>query len=138
MKNRCLTDRSSSWTNNSDQIWTYVSDRTGILAVANLPILWLFAGRNDVFLWLTGWNFGTFNMFHRWVARVSTVEAIVHSIAYTYIYAKGTFTCPYWKKFDILIPRRRFPRRRIQREIFLLRCGCKFTFLDFYPLSSRI
>lgn len=89
-----MSDRSSSWTNSSDQIWTYVSDRTGILSVANLPILWLFAGRNDVFLWLTGWNFGTFNMFHRWVARVSTVEAIVHSIAYTYIYAKGISIVP--------------------------------------------
>ena len=34
-------------------------------------------------MWLTGWSFSTFNVFHRWVARVATIEAIVHSIGYT-------------------------------------------------------
>lgn len=34
-------------------------------------------------MWLTGWDFGTYNSFHRWVARVSTVQAIVHSVGYT-------------------------------------------------------
>ena len=39
--------------------------------------------RNNVLLWLTGWNFSTFNAFHRWTARVATVEAALHGIAYT-------------------------------------------------------
>lgn len=78
-----------SWTNRSEEIWTYLTDRAGILAVANMPLVWIFAGRNDVFLWLTGWNFGTFNIFHRWVARVLTVQAIIHSIGYTVIYMMG-------------------------------------------------
>jgi hypothetical protein len=34
-------------------------------------------------MWVTGWGFGTYNSFHRWVARVSTVQAIVHSVGYT-------------------------------------------------------
>ena len=68
------------------QIWEVVTDRAGILAVANMPILWVFAGRNDVLLWLTGWNFATFNSFHRWISRVVTVQVIVHSIGYTKIY----------------------------------------------------
>ncbi|EXJ84251.1 hypothetical protein A1O3_04918 [Capronia epimyces CBS 606.96] len=65
------------------QIWRYVADRTGIICYANLPILWMFSGRNNIFLWLTGWSFSTFNIFHRHVARIATVQAIVHSIAYT-------------------------------------------------------
>ncbi len=48
-----------------------------------MPLLWVFGSRNDIFLWLTGWNFGTFNVFHRWVARVATVQVIIHSVAYT-------------------------------------------------------
>ena len=39
--------------------------------------------RNNVLLWLTGWSFSTFNQFHRWIARVATLEAVIHSIAYT-------------------------------------------------------
>lgn len=51
--------------------------------MANLPILWLFAQRNNVLLWLTGWDYSTYNTFHRWIARLVAVESIVHGIAYT-------------------------------------------------------
>ena len=81
----------NSWPTTQQQTWTYVTDRAGFLAVANMPLLWLFAGRNDIFLWLTGWNFGTFNIFHRYVARVVTAEAIVHAIGYTGLILKCRF-----------------------------------------------
>jgi hypothetical protein len=32
---------------------------------------------------VTGWGFGTYNAFHRWVARVATLQAVVHSLGYT-------------------------------------------------------
>ncbi|RDW75815.1 hypothetical protein BP5796_06636 [Coleophoma crateriformis] len=48
-----------------------------------MPLIWLFGTRNNVLLWITGWDFATYNNFHRWVARVSTVQAVVHSMAYT-------------------------------------------------------
>ncbi len=83
-----------SWSEENQQIWTYVTDRAGFLAVANLPLLWVFAGRNDVFLWFTGWNFATFNVFHRYLARVVTVEAIVHSIGYTGLILMRKFVNP--------------------------------------------
>lgn len=54
-----------------------------MLAYANLCLLWLFGGRNNPFLWATGWKFSTFNLFHRAIARVATIQAIVHSIGYT-------------------------------------------------------
>lgn len=84
-----LSNFNYSWDRQSEQIWTYLTDRAGDLAVANMPIVWLFAGRNDVFLWLTGWDFGAFNMFHRYVARVLTVQVIIHSVGYTVIYLMG-------------------------------------------------
>ena len=89
------TDRSCSDESSQMQIVDIVTDRAGILAVANLPILWLFAGRNDVFLWLTGWNFATYNSFHRWISRVVTVQVIIHSIGYTWIYLHGELICFY-------------------------------------------
>jgi Ferric reductase like transmembrane component len=46
----------------------------------------MFAGRNNILLWATGWNFQTFNIFHRHVARIGTLLAIVHSVAYTVVY----------------------------------------------------
>ncbi len=66
-----------------------MSDRTGVLSFLNVPFVWLFGMRNNVLLWLTGWDFGTYNNFHRWAARVATVEAIVHSIGYTVLVWRG-------------------------------------------------
>jgi hypothetical protein len=59
------------------------------MCYANLPLLWMFSGRNNIFLWATGWDYATFNVFHRHIARVATLEAIVHSIAYTVMYKDG-------------------------------------------------
>ncbi|TVY24474.1 Ferric/cupric reductase transmembrane component [Lachnellula hyalina] len=69
--------------NDYSQGWRYVADRTGILSYANLPVMWIFAGRNNIFLWATGWDFPTFNIFHRHIGIVATVQAIVHAVAYT-------------------------------------------------------
>lgn len=65
------------------QVLRHVSDRTGILSFANFPLIWLFGMRNNLVIWLTGWDFKTYNNFHRWVARVATLEAVIHSIGYT-------------------------------------------------------
>lgn len=75
-----------SWPSESMQLWRYVADRTGHLSYANLPMLWLFSSRNNVISWITGWKQPTLNMFHRHVARACTLEAIVHSVAYTVWY----------------------------------------------------
>lgn len=36
------------------QLGQYVCNRAGTLALANIPIIWVFAARNDPLLWLTG------------------------------------------------------------------------------------
>ncbi|KAI1044286.1 hypothetical protein LB504_012994 [Fusarium proliferatum] len=71
----------SVWT----QVLRHVSDRTGILSFANFPLIWLFGMRNNTVIWLTGWDFKTYNNFHRWVGRIATLQAVIHSIGYTII-----------------------------------------------------
>ncbi|EEY17807.1 ferric-chelate reductase [Verticillium alfalfae VaMs.102] len=71
------------------QIWRYGSDRTGIISFFNFPVIWLFAMRNNLVIWLTGWDFGSYNNFHRWVARVATLQAVLHSIGYTILIIKA-------------------------------------------------
>ncbi|KFY04042.1 hypothetical protein V490_00012 [Pseudogymnoascus sp. VKM F-3557] len=83
----------------SGQLQRYIADRTGTISYANLPVLWMFSGRNNVFLWATGWSFSTFNIFHRHIARIATIQAIVHSVAYSILQAnsfKESWTQEYW------------------------------------------
>ncbi|KAL4995175.1 ferric reductase NAD binding domain-containing protein [Aspergillus recurvatus] len=69
------------------QNWQYSSDRTGVLSYACLPFLWLFGGRNNIFLWATDFNTQSFNIFHRHVAWACTLLAIVHSVNYSVVFA---------------------------------------------------
>ncbi|KAI1110914.1 ferric reductase like transmembrane component-domain-containing protein [Nemania sp. NC0429] len=68
------------------ELCEYVGNRTGTLSLVNISIAILFAGRNNLLIAITGWSQTTFLTLHRWVARVATVQAIVHSIAYTIPY----------------------------------------------------
>ncbi|KAG7293598.1 hypothetical protein NEMBOFW57_003652 [Staphylotrichum longicolle] len=86
---------SVSFGNFSPNIWfmspefetcEYVGNRTGTLSLVNMSIAILFAGRNNILIALTGWSQTTFMTLHRWTARVATVQAVVHSIAYTVAY----------------------------------------------------
>ncbi|CAF3485454.1 unnamed protein product [Fusarium graminearum] len=67
------------------QVLRHVSDRTGIISFANFPLIWFFGMRNNIFIWLTGWDFKTYNNFHRWVGRIATIQAVVHSVGYIII-----------------------------------------------------
>jgi predicted ferric reductase len=72
------------------QVSRYLGDRAGLLAIAQLPVVFVFAQRNDPLLWITGWSFVTYNRFHRWVARLCMMLAIVHSVSYSvYTYRAG-------------------------------------------------
>ncbi|OBT63155.1 hypothetical protein VE03_07833 [Pseudogymnoascus sp. 23342-1-I1] len=82
----------------SMQLQRYIADRTGTIAYANLPVLWMFSGRNNVFLWATGWSFSTFNIFHRHVARIATIQAIVHSVAYSILQSNFGPLQESWKR----------------------------------------
>jgi hypothetical protein len=66
-----------------------LSDRAGHLAVVNMPLYFLFAGRNNVLIWVTNWPQRDFQVFHKWIARISTLQAIIHSAGYGYVAAQN-------------------------------------------------
>ncbi|PYI02456.1 FRE family ferric-chelate reductase [Aspergillus sclerotiicarbonarius CBS 121057] len=78
------------WPTISSQILRYAADRTGVLCFANIPLVWLFAGRNNIFTWATGWSFATFNLFHRHIAWIATLQAVFHTLLYLVVmFQKG-------------------------------------------------
>ncbi|CAH2351127.1 ferric reductase transmembrane component 4 [[Candida] railenensis] len=64
----------------------YCSDRTGIIATILVPLLILLAGRNNFLQWITGINFATFITYHKWVARVTFIEVVIHAAVWTKIF----------------------------------------------------
>lgn len=56
--------------------------RTGVLATLNLIPTILFALRNNPLILLLNVPFDTFNLFHRWCARVVVVETLLHTLCY--------------------------------------------------------
>ena len=79
----------------------YVLYRTGALAYMIAPLIWLFAGRNNILLWTTNWSRSTFLLLHRWVARIFKLQVLLHSIVAVILYKdEGTYAkavkSPYW------------------------------------------
>lgn len=113
------------------EILSYLANRFGVLSFANIPLVFLYAGRNNVLLWLTNWSHGTFLLLHRWVAWIATLQAILHSVIYLRIYIHdGTHASesklPYWVWgvvatlcMSILLPSSIFPIRKNVYEFFL-------------------
>ncbi|KAL4877944.1 ferric reductase like transmembrane component-domain-containing protein [Aspergillus karnatakaensis] len=81
-----LSTENIYWPDYFSQAARYAADRTGIVSFANLPLLWLFAGRNNICAWATGWNFATFNVFHRHVAWIATIQAVAHTVLYLILF----------------------------------------------------
>lgn len=61
----------------------YIADRTGVMAFGKIPLLVLFAGRNNFLLFITGWSQSTFLHFHKVLALWMTLDVLIHSVAYT-------------------------------------------------------
>jgi hypothetical protein len=72
-----------SYTSVAQQVWTNVANRAAHMALGNLAVLWMFSGRNNIFQWTTGWNFATFNIFHRHIARIVAIQGVLHGIGHT-------------------------------------------------------
>ena len=56
------------------------ADRTALVFVANLPLLYLFAAKNQLLKPLTGNSYETLNIFHRRLGEYMCLLAILHSI----------------------------------------------------------
>ncbi|KAJ5159838.1 uncharacterized protein N7482_006842 [Penicillium canariense] len=68
------------------EIAAYFANRVGVLSFANIALAVLFAGRNNPLMLIAGFDQTACFTFHRWAARVATVQAIIHSILFTLYY----------------------------------------------------
>lgn len=95
------------------ELCEYIGNRTGTLSLVNMSIAILFSSRNNLLITLTGWSQTAFLTLHRWAARVATLQAIVHSIAYTLAYFEpngggaaayaAKAAMPFYVSFSILL-----------------------------------
>ena len=67
---------------------THYGNRVGVLSFANMPLIFLFAGRNNLLLWLTDWSYSTFLLLHRWIGFICVLQAVIHSAVYLDIYVR--------------------------------------------------
>lgn len=65
-----------------DSISSLILSRTGVMATVNLIPLVLTAGRNNPLITLLQVPFDTFNLIHRWLARIVVCEALAHTLAW--------------------------------------------------------
>lgn len=118
----------------SHQLLFGMGNRIGHLALANLALSILFAGRNNFLLWITKWSRNTFLMFHHWSGYIVILEASVHSFIYLYVYASGKGSSKYsaeskeafWRWgavavlfFSFIYPLSLLPVRQRVYEVFL-------------------
>jgi hypothetical protein len=121
-----------SWfTSQAEAITIYIANRVGVLSLANLPLLLLYSGRNNVLLWVTNWSHSTFLLIHRWVAVICTIQACLHSAIYLQYYSalgkhSSASSEEYWiwgiigtLALSIIIPASLLPLRQKIYEIFI-------------------
>ncbi|CAM1504996.1 Fc.00g106330.m01.CDS01 [Cosmosporella sp. VM-42] len=114
------------------QVAAYVANRTGAISFANIPLLILYSGRNNILLWLTSWSRTTFLSIHRWVAWICTLQACIHSALYLGLYIwqhthNETAKQPFWYwgiiatlALSLLLPLSILPIRKMFYEFFLI------------------
>ena len=79
----------------STQLSRIVGDRSGIISLFLMCLTFLFGGRNNFLIWLTGWKQSTFMTYHKWIARMLIIVVVLHSIAML-IYACIGQAFSYW------------------------------------------
>lgn len=84
--------------NELNQRLRYLGNRTGVISFTQIPVVILFAGRNNILIALTGWSYDTFQVYHRWVARVMMTHAIIHSVCFTWLAAIGHTVAYRWQE----------------------------------------
>lgn len=60
-----------------------LADRWGLMFVANLPLLYLLAAKNQPLKFLTGRSYESLNIFHRRLGELLCFQALIHALAMT-------------------------------------------------------
>ena len=74
------------WKNeNKYALCAEIRGRSGTLSVVSMVPLIIFAGRNNPLIGILNISFDTYNLLHRWMGRISIIEAIIHVIAWAIV-----------------------------------------------------
>lgn len=65
-----------------------VSDRAAIVSIILMPLMILFAGRNNFLQWLVGLKYSTFVAYHRHLARVIFGLILTHGVGFSILFGK--------------------------------------------------
>lgn len=63
-----------------------LGDRAGLVFVANLPLLYILAAKNQPIKWLTGHSYESLNIIHRRLGELMCLLAVVHFTAMLIVY----------------------------------------------------
>lgn len=66
-----------------EEIVASLRGRAGTLAALNIIPTVLFALRNNPLIWMLEVPYDTFNLFHRWLARITIFETVLHVLFWT-------------------------------------------------------
>ncbi|ODV86401.1 hypothetical protein CANARDRAFT_187657, partial [[Candida] arabinofermentans NRRL YB-2248] len=124
-----ITNHSMLLGSKEAQLFRYIADRTGLLAFAQLPLLFLFGGRNNLLMRLTDINFNSFIIYHKWISRFMVILALIHAHTYAeyfFIHKRLDYerTQAFWK----------FGERCLLAGILMLLQGVYFFRKKFYEL----
>ncbi|CAO1627383.1 unnamed protein product [Sympodiomycopsis kandeliae] len=85
-------------------VWgsTPLGIRTGIIANAQMPFVYTLALKVNPITWLTGLSHERLQVYHQWLARISLLFGVIHSIAFCYqpIKEGGYHNLVAWWKFS--------------------------------------
>lgn len=71
----------------------YYGDRACIILSYQMPLLFIFPGRNNFFQYITRWKYSRFVTFHKWLGRIIMMEIFIHAFAMaSQTYALDKFT----------------------------------------------
>ena len=100
-----------------------LADRTSLVFVANLPLLYLFAAKNQPIKMLTGSSYETLNIFHRRLGEYMCLLGVLHSIGMLGVW------------YTVLEPRGLSFARFILSKIILLGLGALSAYAVIYLTS---
>lgn len=79
------------WVNeNKYSLCAEIRGRAGTLGAVNMIPLFLFAGRNNPLISMLKISFDTYNLFHRWLGRLTVIQIIIHLLAWSIVQFAAT------------------------------------------------
>lgn len=80
----------------TQQLNKFISIRSAYLVVYKLPLIILFAGRNNLLLNIVPWSLDNFNNLHKWIGRMTFFDLCVHAVSISLVKVEQGSYGWYW------------------------------------------